>query len=539
MISSGIDYASWPSDLVLSLSAIAFSSYVLCRMFLDGIRLKQCGILTGFYAHHMDSIAVAISRIAYRSGQNYLALAAVRNVLTFGGLPGAREAPDVPVQLDRQPAEINKLLNVATKLQWPEVLSSGSYVVVMDQGYVDYATTAFRLFGIRIQALYYQYFVILGGSCVAFWAVNLPDPAALWSLALMLLCLRWFKLHTTLFDESGMNYVYSYYFVSTLVFVPAFHIGLGILSNQAVSVTTLVACVVQCAFLWHSTQLRASAAWAVLALVAIAVTWTLLNTSQVGGLVHAIIDMTTAAISTSAAPSDPWSGVADTAQGIWMAVVAALFFSISRWRYLRRVSPVFAAGDVIDCYPRYHGAYLGFAMDPETWEKNLRRGQIHRIVDMNGVFAAKYWLLAEPGRAAYFSALKPQLNDFISQKWEFTWRGYEKVIRLASLDYARKNLRSMPKLYLYLKPKGLLLAIAAELLVVLKGLRREQPLESVLLAVVGSVLAAMSFTSGGMAIGITLFWMAAAAPAPQIWAYTIPHFPDEPLNWAASNPFEP
>ncbi|MBM3548701.1 MAG: hypothetical protein FJX54_17285, partial [Alphaproteobacteria bacterium] len=101
MISSGIDYASWPSDLVLSLSAIAFSSYVLCRMFLDGIRLKQCGILTGFYAHHMDSIAVAISRIAYRSGQNYLALAAVRNVLTFGGLPGAREAPDVPVQLDR------------------------------------------------------------------------------------------------------------------------------------------------------------------------------------------------------------------------------------------------------------------------------------------------------------------------------------------------------------------------------------------------------------------------------------------------------
>jgi hypothetical protein len=528
MLSATIGAIVAEKDFYLSLAAAAFSALALYLMFADGIRLGQHGILTGGFSWHLDSIVVAISRVAYRTGSNYLGLSVIRQLLVFGGLPPQREMTKSGGTLkliDRQPDEINKLFRTASRLPWPMVLGSGSYIAEFDLGYSDYATLAFRLFGLRIEAMYYLYFTLLGASCALFVLVNFDNPAALWSIAIMLLSLRWLKLYTTMFDESDMNYVYAYHFLSTLTLVPALHIAVGVLSAQPFGWPELAACVIQCCILSLALRIRYSGAWVLFAIAAATVSWAVFNIDQIARLFSALLGVVPAMSETAeGSGSNALGAVVSEARGLWLLAALALSFVVLTWRYRRRLSPVFKTDEVMDSYTRYHGAYLGLAMDETTWQNNMRRGQTVAPTDLNGVYAVKYWLLSKPGAGALLQDLKPGLDEFHSQIWEFKWRPYEHLIRLVFLDYCRKNLRSLPRLYLLCKPRALLRAIAIDFRAVWNGLRRERPLASALLAATASLPAGIALAGEGSGpVVVALVWFALAAPAPQIWAYTIRH----------------
>ncbi|MBI1778619.1 MAG: hypothetical protein HYR63_25035 [Proteobacteria bacterium] len=490
-------------------------------MYADGIRLGQCGVLTGRFAIHLDAIMVAISRVAYRRGSDYLGLTVIRQFLVQHGLQPW--PPETGV--DKQPDQINLLLKTAANLPWSLVLASGSYIPVFDLGYVDYAATAFRLFGLRIEALYYLYFAILGISSAAFCIAFYENPAAICSLAMMLLTLRWLKRHLTIFDESKMNYVYSYHFLSTLTVVPGFHVILSVLSLQDLGWAAIATGAIQIYVAYRSLRIRYGASWVLFATAAATLSVLVLHSDRIGRLTQVL-----AALLSGSMPVHDLSGgqllseLAAGLSGVWLVGALVLCFVGLSWGYKRRLSPVYGTDEVIDHYPRYHGAYLGLTMDADTWKGNMQDGQFDHPQDLNGIFAAKYWLLSTPGAGVAFPQLKPELSAYHSNLWDFRWRTYEQIIRLAFFDYVRKNWQSLPRLYAICKPHALLTALAEALSAVFRGLRRDQPFESVLMATVASIATGIAYTSYASGpVAAAILWIMLAAPAPQIWAYTIRH----------------
>ncbi|MBI1778630.1 MAG: hypothetical protein HYR63_25090 [Proteobacteria bacterium] len=463
-------------------------------------------------------------------GQNYVGLTHVRDVLIAAGLwltgGGVTHSP-TSSYASRQPELVNYALQHAATLPWPIVLSSKSFTPVFDIGYADYATLAFRVFGLRIQALYYLYFVALSLSGAILCATFFAHPAALWTLCIMLLTLRWSKLYLTIFDTWELNYVYAHHFLSTLAIIPAFYLMLATLTSQPPGLLALLACLVQSYLIHVSWRIRYAASWVLLAIIAATATSLILNLQQAPRLLDALINFVREGETTDGATA-AISALIDLPAyfaGLWPGLTLLLTFAICSWRYRHRLSPVFKTDEIMDSYPRWHAAYLGLAMDPQSWQRNKRRGQSDYLEDLNSVYGAKYWLLSTPGAGARFGALRPELADFHLHKFDMKWRIYDHIIRETFLDYFRKNLAAMPRLYLIRKPRALLRAVTTALLPVLRGLKDDHPFESVLLGLIVSIFAMLSFRydDGSLAVVGALAWLTLAAPAPQIWAYTTMH----------------
>ncbi|MBI1776636.1 MAG: hypothetical protein HYR63_14925 [Proteobacteria bacterium] len=516
-------------DLMLSVVAILAAFGLIAMMFLDGIRLAQRGILTGNFSIHIDAITVAICRIAYRAGLSYVGLANVRQVLIDDGLllvgDGATGNPSSD-ERSRRPELINETLANAAALPWGAVLSSKSFVPVFDLGYADYATMAFRLFGLRIEALYYMYFALLTTSCAVFGLAYYQNPAGLWSLCLMLATLRWLKLYQKPADTQNMDYVYAQHFLSTLTVIPAFHLILGVTSAQPLTWISLLACIIQAFIIVTSFRIRYAASWVLFAIAAAAAAWFVVHLNHAMALPTAALQFAVAAWRGDVqAPSGAiWhEAIADIA-GLWLVLATAFVFAWQSWRYRRRLSPIYKGDEIPDSYPRWHAAYVGLAMDPVTWRRNMRRGQSDRLEDHNVLLAAYHWLQTTPEGALRYPGLRPELQDFHLHKWRMKWRAYDELIRQAFFAYLRQNIGSIPGLYLIHKPRALLGGVSHALGAVMNGLRRQHPIQAAFLGIALSVFGIAAFARvGSGAVAGAIICLLVASPAPQIWAYTIAH----------------
>jgi hypothetical protein len=192
-----------------------------------------------------------------------------------------------------------------------------------------------------------------------------------------------------------------------------------------------------------------------------------------------------------------------------------------------RIHPCYHSNDLSMAYPKWHSAYVGFAQDMATFSKHLLPFQKAQLLDINACIAVVHVLRTRfpfnrEGLHAYVLGLRPPFISFnLSAFFGLKWAVYEQAARIAFFDYFWKNLRTMPRLYFYYKPKSLLQNLAlvmAPLPAYLKG----HPLLAMafLLLALPCGFHLAQTPDLLLALGLASFCLFAGAPIPLIWAFS-------------------
>src|SRR4029077_15817640 len=113
---------------------------------------------------------------------------------------GGVETPHPPkIERNKDRDTINQAISVAASLgpQQPGFIADQTLITMIysDIGYVDFTKLAFKVFGYKIEALYYIFFLLLAVSAAAYLIVFWSEPAA----KVVLLCALFaffIELHT-------------------------------------------------------------------------------------------------------------------------------------------------------------------------------------------------------------------------------------------------------------------------------------------------------------------------------------------------------
>jgi hypothetical protein len=153
-----------------------------------------------------------------------------------------------------------------------------------DAGYMDYVQFAFRLFGHRIQALYYSYFLLLATSAVLFCAQFWRNFFALFAVAALEYSI--FK-YLDVLQGVRIDSVSNPRFISTLVFIPLFHALFLKLGRARIDLRALALLAPQAILVALAIDTRSLAYSSVLALTLCCLLLLLLDLRRKSPLLHA------------------------------------------------------------------------------------------------------------------------------------------------------------------------------------------------------------------------------------------------------------
>ena len=220
------------------------------------------------------SIAVALSEVVYKLDLGYLGYVSVLDTLQSVWGSGA-DGTNSPTLLanGRNRELLNSAIHAAASLgpQPPGYLSEKSLFTMSydDLGYVDFVKYAFTLFGLKIEAMYYLFFTIVSLSALAFLIAFRFDSAALAVLLANVLVFL-VEVHIGHFSSdmptfAGMRHG------STLGLLPMWHFVFLTVRRSRLSVLNVALAIVQLMVLILAIEMRGSASWMVLFVVAIAI----------------------------------------------------------------------------------------------------------------------------------------------------------------------------------------------------------------------------------------------------------------------------
>lgn len=499
----GNDSLNIVDDLSCAAAVIACALVLhLCirRSLAEGRHLR---LSNGPMGQLADSIATALSDLYYGGGGRFTGYRAVREALVRSGF-----STDSPLIGNWR--HLNTALRQACELEWRAIFRGGEFIAQFDLGYVNFVKIAFRLFGVQIAALHHLYFTIVGVSAALFIVGLIGHPALLWSLCILLVMLFVTLFATAVFDEEEMVAVNERRFLSTLAVVPALHLASSLAIGQEATWLTVLPVVGQAAILAFTIVIRPAANWVIIAIGLVALSWLGITV-----VTHH--------------PGSPYSGspAVVLGYGLWIVPTLAGCLVLLIWVQTRRMHPIYASDEAIASYPKWHAAYLGLAIDAETWSKNHLPDQILKVWDKNAYLCAKAYL--DQCSAQERAASKPQLDTrFCLHQMGIKWRVYETIIRRCTLDYIRANLRTMPRLYLYLKPKLYVTEIGRQIAAIRSRsleVRRWQIQDWAVvgLLVLASVALALHGVRDGGILGPLMLASGAllvTVPIPMIWSYT-------------------
>jgi len=150
-------------------------------------------------------------------------------------------------------------------------LHDGSLITTYydDIGEVDYVSLAFRLFGLKIQSMFYLYFTLLALSALIFVLTFHDRIFALCLLATTLFAF-YVELYLSFFEPIAISTYWGMRHSSTLCLVPMMHFAFLLLWRKKLSPAVAAGTVVQLAILILTWRVRGSVAWVLVFLSALA-----------------------------------------------------------------------------------------------------------------------------------------------------------------------------------------------------------------------------------------------------------------------------
>jgi hypothetical protein len=211
------------------------------------------------------AIAIALSDMVYHLHLGYVGLASVFNTIQqhWNGSAGWTDV-SVLVQNFHNEQILNDGIRAAASLgpQKPGYLADGSLITTIydDMGEVDFVKLSFAIFGMRIQSLFFTFFLLLAISAVTFILAFRNNLTAL-ALLLCTLFALYVELFLAAFDPVAVPSFFGMRHGSALALVPMWHFMLLLILRRRPSPGLVAGALVQLAILILAWRIRGAAAW--------------------------------------------------------------------------------------------------------------------------------------------------------------------------------------------------------------------------------------------------------------------------------------
>lgn len=413
---------------------------IIALIFWGGVRRGMDHVAAYGPESEQTAISIALSESIYGLRLGYLGFATVKRKLQEIWNSGAAYLNDpILIKNNADRNLLNQAITAAASLgpQEPGFLSDRTLITTVydDMGYVDYVKLSFRLFGLRIESMYYTFFVLIGISALVF-IVNFRESLSAQVVLLCALFAFYVELHTAIFIPdmptlTGMRHS------SSLALLPMWHFIFLIVLRRRLTIGSIVSALIQLAILILAIRIRGSAGWTVLFAVAVGLARALASWWEQDRESHSLVRLAHEAAS--------WPVI--------VLVVGVLANSV----YSRVVlHPIYFTDDVIPYHGPWHSAVLGLSYDPELYSapaaKMLREGA---NTDEVGYYEALDYL-----RRIRFIAPNPNPGEspagFVSP-WTGTikFRLHDSIMRAVFFDIMRHHPLRVAWIYAYEKPRSI------------------------------------------------------------------------------------
>lgn len=307
-----------------------------------------------------------------------------------------------------------------------------------DPGIVDYVSWSFEIFGFRIEALYYFYFLVLGASIVLFLICFHADAVPLVTLsALMVGFLLLVNSH--IFEGVWLRAVHNQRFLTSLCFVPYLHLLFTLLVYRRPTWPRVVVTVLQAGLFVFVMFTRSSALWLVLALALII---GLNSLFRLGAIQDEKKTTRLAKLALS------WPMIVLTG-----GIVSSAIYKVSI------LHPIYSIGVFVPYHMVWHNAYMGLGQHPDWLIVGDKRDGKLRAEPLTDNMA---WTgaVAEAEERYGLNAGLLYTNE-VGGLPANTIPLHEKLIKERFLRFVFQHPRYMLELMLWYKPKQLLKELAA------------------------------------------------------------------------------
>jgi hypothetical protein len=494
--------------VVMSCITAGISALIVWSIYAGGISRGMHHVIAFGMEIDTTPMSVALSESVYGVDLGYIGLASVYNAMTKVLSRGSTSAYDAVIQRNiRDGQVINDAITAAASLgpQSPGYISDRGLITTMyhDMGSVDYIKLSFRLFGNRIEALYYTFFVIIATSSLLFLA-TFPNSI---TAQLVLLCTLFafqLELHTPIFN-AGMPTFAGVRHGSTLCLIPVWYFALLTVHKRRASWLLLIIGAGQLAILILAITVRGTATWSIVFLGALAV---LCGTYR------------WSAASRAERTSTLWLRHVAS----WPVIVLLAAVTIHSQYVKLKLHPVYFTDDILPHHPVWHAAYVGLQYSPELYGFPVRQellGSDALALDGAMNYLRSVHFIGNETNSSSYDALRA--GGYFSE-WNGgnpKYRLHDEIMRRVVLQIAREHPWKMLYLYAYKKPMaiwGVSIDLVRRSEPTLKWLMLAGGLVSGLLWIVfasrGDLLEAGLLVPVGMGAVIT-------ALLPCVWAYPI------------------
>ena len=485
-------WAWLPALLTAFLSAL-----LIWSIYTEGTRRGMDHAISFAGESEINGMAIAISELKYGL-HSYTGYSTIVEALTNVVRHGVANTDDPQLLLNLKSASVlNEAISAAMALgpQKEAFIVDRSLMTMIydDIGIVDYDKIAFSLFGFKIEAMYYLYFVILSLSSAIFLLQCRQDPAAQAALlATLLAC--YLELYTRVFSEHVAS-LWGMRHGAALSIIPLWHLLFLTVRRSRATLLAVVLALLQIAILLLAIRMRGSAAWTLIFLTALTMGFVVLAWRRL-----------------PAGPRRFWSTMR-TGVG-WHFALLLVMFAASKIYTDGRLHSVYFTDDVLPYHGAWHSAYLGLAISPSLAPK--------MGVEVNQTGYDRIGYVAALAYMRKVGFLKAE-GEYISP-WTNTYkmRLHDNIMRIVFWDMVKENPLETVALYLYWKPAYIVLVMNFVLEVI--------PWQKILLMIAASL--AMGFlTTGCRWVSSGDAWRCTALGAgtvifaciPSMWAYASSH----------------
>jgi hypothetical protein len=298
-----------------------------------------------------------------------------------------------------------------------------------DPGFVDYVSWSFDIFGFRVEALYYFYFVILSTSITFYLICFRADALPLLVLSAVMVSFLTL-LNSQLFTNEHLRTVYNQRFLGSLCVVPYLHLLFTLLIYRKPTLSRVLVTVLQAALFTLVMFTRSSAFWMILSLALIIG----LNVMFRFGRPQTERKATQAAKFVLS----------------WPIVLVVGGFLCSFGYKSATLHPIYGIGIFLPYHMVWHNAYMGLALHPD-WNE---RGDQHGKPILETVTDNMAWIAAAAEANERYGLPGEYLNNTELGGLPGIKIGlHEKLIKERFLRFAYQHPLFMLELYLWYKPK--------------------------------------------------------------------------------------